>query len=115
MNILVASTPSEAAPDFVRRRVLTRPAPDVSCQRMGTRHTKKSKRDFADTFIAYRARRARELGQPFSQAAAALELGISKRTLQNWEIARTRPHGAYLQFILQRIAPPPPAKAKRRA
>lgn len=68
---------------------------------MGQIHTKLSKLEFAARLVAWRRRRGRErkLSRPISQAEAAEELQISKRTLQNWEIARSRPGGIALQAV----------------
>ena len=73
---------------------------------MGTRHSQNSKEEFALELVAWRRRRGRKrkLGRPISQAEAALELGLSKRTLQNWEIARTRPNDFTLQVLRARMA-----------
>lgn len=64
---------------------------------MGQKVTQRSKDEFAKMVKAWRERKG------LSQSEAAEELGLpSKRTLQNWEIARTRPVGlAY--GILQKI------------
>jgi DNA-binding transcriptional regulator YiaG len=72
---------------------------------MGTRHSQSSKESFARDLVAWRARRGRQrrLGRPISQAEAAVELGLSKRTLQNWEVARTRPNDFVLQVLRGRI------------
>ena len=40
-----------------------------------------------------------------TQADAAKKLGISVRTLQNWEIARNMPRGFGLAALLKAIAP----------
>ena len=40
-----------------------------------------------------------------TQADAAKKLGISVRTLQNWEIARNMPRGYGLGALLKTIAP----------
>ena len=40
-----------------------------------------------------------------TQADAAKKLGISVRTLQNWEIARNMPRGYGLNALLNRIGP----------
>ena len=57
----------------------------VSCQRMGVRVTKKSKTEFAKKLKNWRDR------EGMSQSQAAALLGVSVRSLQNWEIARTKP------------------------
>lgn len=57
----------------------------VSCQRMGVRVTKKSKTEFAKKLKNWR------YNEGMSQSQAAALLGVSVRSLQNWEIARTKP------------------------
>ena len=52
---------------------------------------------FAATLVEYRTRNT------FSQRDAALELGCSKRTLQNWEQERAMPQGFGLNAILKII------------
>ncbi len=54
---------------------------------MGKRVSKKSKREFMDALKAWR------LDHKLSQSQAAERLGIPLKTLQNWEIARTKPQG----------------------
>jgi len=49
---------------------------------------------FAKKLQAWRERRG------FTQHAAAKNLGISVRTLQNWEIARNMPRGFGLNALL---------------
>ncbi len=67
---------------------------------MGQRVTQKSKDEFAKLVKEWRERKG------LSQSEAAEELGLpSKRTLQNWEIARTRPVGLVYR-ILQKILQP---------
>jgi DNA-binding transcriptional regulator YiaG len=41
----------------------------------------------------------------FSQRDAANALGISKRTLENWEQERATPRGYAIQMLLKLIAP----------
>lgn len=41
----------------------------------------------------------------FSQRDAANELGISKRTLENWEQVRATPRGYGIQMLLKLILP----------
>jgi DNA-binding transcriptional regulator YiaG len=43
--------------------------------------------------------------QRFTQEEAAAKLGVSVRTLQNWEIARNMPRGFGLVALLKVIAP----------
>lgn len=54
-------------------------------------------KQFAKTLQAWRARKS------FTQADAAKHLGISVRTLQNWEIARNMPRGYGLAALLKVI------------
>jgi DNA-binding transcriptional regulator YiaG len=67
---------------------------------MGQTHSKESKLEFAARLVAWRKRRGRalKLGRSISQSEAAKELGLSVRTLQNWEVARTRPAGSSLSL-----------------
>jgi len=75
---------------------------------MGKRVTKKSKIEFAEALKAWRTR------EGLSQSRAALLLGLSsKRTLQNWEIARTKPQGILESLIRRHIAPPPKRRRRR--
>ena len=61
---------------------------------MGKRVPQKQKDQFALELKAWRARRR------FTQAEAAKFLGVpSVRTLQNWEVGRTRPVGVALALI----------------
>jgi DNA-binding transcriptional regulator YiaG len=41
----------------------------------------------------------------FTQSEAAAKLGISVRTLQNWEIARNMPRGYGLSALVKVISP----------
>lgn len=52
---------------------------------------------FARLLQEWRARKG------FSQRDAANELGISKRTLENWEQARATPRGYAMQMLLKLI------------
>jgi len=54
---------------------------------MGKRVSKKSKREFMDALKAWRT------ANKLSQSQAAERLGVPLKTLQNWEIARTKPQG----------------------
>ena len=73
---------------------------------MGTRHSQASKESFARELVAWRKRRgqARKLKRSISQSEAARELGLSVRTLQNWEIARCRPAGPLLGMLRKILA-----------
>jgi DNA-binding transcriptional regulator YiaG len=67
-------------------------------------------RDFARLLQEWRAR------NNYSQRDAALALGCSKRTLQNWEQERAMPQGFGLRAMLQVIQgtkAAAPAKAKK--
>ena len=52
---------------------------------------------FATLLVDYRVR------HNFSQRDAALKLGVSKRTLQNWEQARAMPQGVGFNAMLKLI------------
>ena len=58
-----------------------------------------TRKQFTKTLKAWRERKG------FTQAEAAKHLGISVRTLQNWEIARNMPRGFGLNALLKAIAP----------
>jgi DNA-binding transcriptional regulator YiaG len=58
-----------------------------------------TRRKFAKILKEYRERRR------FTQEEAAAKLGVSVRTLQNWEIARNMPRGFGLAALLKVIAP----------
>ncbi|MBU3666874.1 MAG: helix-turn-helix transcriptional regulator [Chthoniobacterales bacterium] len=58
-----------------------------------------TRRKFAKILKDYRERRR------FTQEEAAAKLGVSVRTLQNWEIARNMPRGFGLAALLKVIAP----------
>ena len=65
---------------------------------MGQRVPQKDKNRFARELKAWRERKR------FTQAEAAKFLGVpSVRTLQNWEIGRTRPVGVALPIIRKAI------------
>jgi len=70
----------------------------ISNQRMGKRVTKKSKREFMDALKAWRS------ANGLSQSQAAERLGGPPKTLQNWEIARTKPHGVAYNAIVKIIS-----------
>ena len=56
-----------------------------------------TRKQFAKLLKDYRERRR------FTQEAAAKHLGISVRTLQNWEIARNMPRGFGLQSLVKAL------------
>jgi len=56
-------------------------------------------RKFARALQEWRERKA------FSQRDAAKFLGISKRTLENWEQERATPRGYAIQMLLKLICP----------
>jgi DNA-binding transcriptional regulator YiaG len=58
-----------------------------------------TRKKFAKILKDYRERRR------FTQEQAAAKLGVSVRTLQNWEIARNMPRGFGLAALLKVIAP----------
>ena len=58
-----------------------------------------TRKQFTKTLKAWRERRG------FTKAEAAKHLGISVRTLQNWEIARNMPRGFGLNALLKAITP----------
>ena len=62
---------------------------------MGKRVTKKSKKEFADELKAWREAKG------LSQSGASERLGVPVRTLQNWEIARTKPTSFTANAILK--------------
>jgi len=70
----------------------------MSNQRMGKRVTKKSKREFMDALKASRS------ANGLSQSQAAERLGVPLKTLQNWEIARTKPQGFAYSAIVKIIS-----------
>jgi len=70
----------------------------VSNQRMGKRVTKTSKREFMDTLKAWRS------ANGILQSQAAEHLGVPFKTLQNWEIARTKPQGFAESALLKIMA-----------
>ena len=59
---------------------------------------KMTRKKFATTLKDYRERRR------FTQEEAAAKLGVSVRTLQNWEIARHMPRGFGLAALLKVIS-----------
>jgi len=61
--------------------------------------TKITRKRFAKVLKEYRERRR------FTQEEAATKLGVSLRTLQNWEIARNMPRGFGLTALLKVISP----------
>jgi DNA-binding transcriptional regulator YiaG len=65
---------------------------------MGKRVTKKSKREFMDALKTWRS------ANGFSQSQAAERLGVPLKTLQNWEIARTKPQGFAATALLNMMA-----------
>jgi DNA-binding transcriptional regulator YiaG len=60
---------------------------------------KMTRKKFATTLKDYRERRR------FTQEEAATKLGVSVRTLQNWEIARNMPRGFGLSALLRVLSP----------
>ncbi len=58
-----------------------------------------NRKKFAKYLKEYRERRR------FTQEEAAAKLGVSVRTLQNWEIARNMPRGFGLTALLKVICP----------
>lgn len=58
-----------------------------------------TRKQFTKTLKAWRERKG------FTQSEAAKHLGISVRTLQNWEIERNMPRGFGLTALLKIIAP----------
>ncbi len=65
---------------------------------MGKRVSKKSKREFRDALKAWRT------AHRLSQSQAADRLGVPLKTLQNWEIARTKPQGFAESALLKVMA-----------
>ena len=57
-----------------------------------------NRKKFAKLLKEYRERRR------FTQEEAAAKLGISVRTLQNWEIARNMPRGFGLAALLKTLS-----------
>ncbi len=69
-------------------------------QDLGREVTQWSKDEFAKMLKTWRERKG------FSQLEVAEELGLpSKRPLQNWEIARTRPVGLAYGILLKIVQP----------
>jgi DNA-binding transcriptional regulator YiaG len=60
---------------------------------------KMTRKKFANILKDYRDRRR------FTQQEAAAKLGVSVRTMQNWEIARNMPRGFGLTALLKVISP----------
>jgi len=58
-----------------------------------------TRKQFTKTLKAWRERKG------FTQTEAAKHLGISVRTLQNWEIERNMPRGFGLTALLKAITP----------
>jgi transcriptional regulator with XRE-family HTH domain len=58
-----------------------------------------TRKQFTKALKAWRERKG------FTQAQAAAKLGISVRTLQNWEIERNMPRGFGLNALLKAITP----------
>ena len=68
-------------------------------------------RDFAKTLVAWRER------NDYTQKTAAELLGVSKRSLENWEQERAMPQGFGLKAMLKYIdgaKPKPAAKPQRK-
>lgn len=66
---------------------------------------------FAKTLVAWREQ------NDFTQQEAADQLGVSRRSLENWEQERAMPQGFGLKAMLAAIKEPQPetkAEAKRR-
>ncbi len=57
-----------------------------------------TRKQFTKTLKAWRERKG------FTQAEAAKHLGISVRTLQNWEIERNMPRGYGLGILIKVLA-----------
>gem|GEM_PF-893869 len=64
---------------------------------MGITVTKESKAEFAEKLKNWRKR------ENLTQTQAAKTLGVSVRTLQNWEIARTKPASMAERLLLATI------------
>ena len=63
-------------------------------------------RDFAKTLVTWRER------NNYTQRTAAEMLGVSKRSLENWEQERAMPQGFGLKAMLKYIDGPPKAVVK---
>jgi DNA-binding transcriptional regulator YiaG len=63
-------------------------------------------RDFAKTLVTWRER------NNYTQRTAAEMLGVSKRSLENWEQERAMPQGFGLKAMLRLIEGPTKATAK---
>ncbi|MEI6349474.1 MAG: helix-turn-helix transcriptional regulator [Verrucomicrobiota bacterium] len=66
-----------------------------------------TKEEFATIMKQFRERRK------LTQEEAAADLGVSVRTLQNWEIARNMPNGYGLQAILRTLEAPAESRRPR--
>ncbi len=69
-------------------------------------------KQFAKTLVTWRER------NDYTQQQAAEQLGVSRRSLENWEQGRAMPQGFGLGAMLQIIQEPdtkPNAKLKRKA
>lgn len=71
----------------------------VSSQRMGIKVSQKSKEAFASDLKAWRDRAG------LSQSQASAKLGVNINTLQNWEIARTKPNSFVERMLRQKFKP----------
>ena len=76
-------------------KFLTPPILSICWQRMKKKVSQKSRVEFAKKVKAWRKRKG------FSQSEAARHLNMSVDTLQNWEIARTKPTGFAEQTLLE--------------
>ena len=63
-------------------------------------------RDFAKTLVTWRER------NNYTQRTAAEMLGVSKRSLENWEQERAMPQGFGLKAMLRFIEGPPKGGVK---
>ena len=63
-------------------------------------------RDFAKTLVTWRER------NNYTQRTAAEMLGVSKRSLENWEQERAMPQGFGLKAMLKYIDGPPKVVVK---
>ena len=63
-------------------------------------------RDFAKTLVTWRER------NNYTQRTAAEMLGVSKRSLENWEQERAMPQGFGLKAMLKYIDGPPKVGVK---
>ena len=77
----------------------------------GTPHPADTRRDFAKTLVAWRDM------NNYTQRTAADMLGVSKRSLENWEQERAMPQGFGLKAMLKLIVgkkADPKSKPQRR-